>query len=285
MFKSEYSRAIDFKALGLKGSAKLLLNPSDEGFSKEFYLYGFREPLNTYAIYETVRKEKSTVLDIGSNLGYFSLVELQAGAKHVISVEPVPSTFNLLSKTLKDIKNVTLLNMAISDKHETLKLYIPNEINVTSSSKSLLLNSGRKVAEEILAKAIPISTIAQQYPVSTVRMDVEGHEYRILKDNIPEQIETICIELHVIPPYTKTHATKLLQHLNSQGFQASYAVREMGHGFYPLVKHLGLKMAYRLLRSLKGKALKGPDIQRNLDLIKLADEIGEIDLLHLILQR
>ena len=64
------------------------------------------------------------VLDIGGNLGYFSIIELQAGAKKVISVEPVPSTFRLLSKTLEGYKEAKPLNIAISDSKESLKLYV-----------------------------------------------------------------------------------------------------------------------------------------------------------------
>ena len=74
-------RDINFKALNLDASAKLLLNPLDEGFSKEFYLYGFREPLNTFAIFNNVTKSQPIVLDVGGNLGYFPLVELAAGAR------------------------------------------------------------------------------------------------------------------------------------------------------------------------------------------------------------
>ena len=93
-------RDINFKALNLNCSARLLLNPLDVGFSREFNAYGFREPLNTFAFFCQVAKKKPVVLDVGGNLGYFALVELQAGAKKVVVVEPVPSTFSFLAKTL-----------------------------------------------------------------------------------------------------------------------------------------------------------------------------------------
>lgn len=278
-------REIDYKALNLPGYGKLLLNPSDTGFSKEFYAYGFREPLNTFAIYKIVEKENPTILDIGSNLGYFCLVELQAGAKHVIAVEPVPLTFKFLSETLRDFKNVTPLNMAISDKRKTLKLYISNEYNVTSSSIPLITNSGRKVIGEISVEAMSISTMAKRYPISMLRMDVEGQEYSILAGNIPDQIKIICIELHVIHPYTKTHATKLLQHLNKQGFQAKIVIRDFGYGFFPIIKRLGLKRAYKLMNTLKEKPLKAPLVKQDVDLVQLIDETLEHEVFHLILQR
>jgi hypothetical protein len=55
---------INFKALGIDANAQLLLNPFDDGFSKDFYVYGFWEPLNTIAIFDYVSKTKPVVLDI-----------------------------------------------------------------------------------------------------------------------------------------------------------------------------------------------------------------------------
>jgi FkbM family methyltransferase len=285
LFRSPTWKDINFKALCLNGNAKLLLNPADEGFSKEFYLSGFREPLNTFAIFKNVEKKNPVILDVGSNLGYFPLVELQAGAKHVIAVEPVPSTFALLSRTLKGFKNATLLNMALSDAQETLKLYVSNNRNVTSSSEHLLSYCGHKISEEIYVEATSLPAIADQYPISAVRMDVEGHEYRILGGNIPNQIETICIELHTIPPYRKIHTAKLLRHLNRQGFQAAVVITEMGYGYYSIVKYLGLKTTYKLVRASKGGGSRIPNIELHLSLIDLLKRIPEKGQIHLILER
>ena len=276
---------IDFEALNLLGQGKLLLNNLDMGFSKEFNAYGFREPLNTYAIYKTVEKEKPTVLDIGSNLGYFCLVELQAGAKHVVAIEPVPLTFSLLSKTLCCFKNVTPVNMAISDRQETLKLYLSDMYNVTSSSIALLKNSGHKVIGETSVEATSISEMTKRYPISMLRMDVEGQEYRILANIIPDPIKIICIELHVIHPYKKTHVTKLLQNLSEQGFEVKVMIKDFPHGFFPIIKRLGLERLYKLVNTLNQKPLKPPFVKQNVDLKQLIDEIPEEWVFHLILQR
>jgi len=284
-FKGEVWKTLNFKALGLNAEAKLLLNPKDEGFSKQFYLYGFREPLNTFVMFKTIAKKKPTVLDIGSNLGYFALIELQAGAKQVIAVEPVPLTFSLLSRTLEDYRNTTLLNIAVSNKHENLKLYVANEFNVTSSQATFLKNSGHKVFKEINAPAVPISTLAEEYPITMVRMDVEGHEYCLLGGDIPNQIETICLELHMLPPFGRRQVTKLFENLDRQGFKAARVIYEMPYGFYPLINHLGLEMTYKLANILKEENMSGVNIRQNIDLMNLADEIEEGGILHLILQK
>lgn len=284
-FEGEMWKNLNFSALSLEANAKLCLNPVDEGFSKEFYLYGFREPLNTFAMFKTIQKTKPTVLDIGSNLGYFALIELQAGAKHVIAIEPVPLTFSYLSKTLDEYPNVTLLNVAVSDKKETMKLYVANEFNVTSSQIDLVRSSGHDIFKEINVQAVPISSLAEKYPVNMIRMDVEGHEYCLLGSDIPDQIETICLELHLIPPYTKDDVIKLFENLDRQGFKVAVVINEMPYGLYPLVNHLGLKMTYKLVNSLKEENLSGINLRLNMDLMTLADEIKGLGILHLILQK
>jgi FkbM family methyltransferase len=278
-------KKINFKALNLDGSAELLLNPVDAGFSKEFFIYGFREPLNTAALFSCVARLKPTVLDVGSNLGYFPLIELEAGAKEVVAVEPVPSTFALLSRTLQRVKRVELLNIAISDREERLKLYVAAERNGTSSSRPFVGNSRRVIVEEINVKAETLQQMADQYPIDMVRMDVEGHEYRILGRKIPDQIDCISMELHVIPPYSKDQAVGLLRNLSEQNFQASVAINGMSFGYYFLVQHAGLELAYKLVTMINAQAPSCPQIHTDLSFNELVSWLPEPCVVYLFMQR
>jgi FkbM family methyltransferase len=279
-------REINFRALNLHRSAKLLLNPSDLGFSREFNAYGFREPLNTFAFFCQVAKKKPVVLDVGGNLGYFPLVELQAGAKKVVAVEPVPSTFKLLAKTLEGYKEkAEVLNLAISDSDEPLKLYVGTKHNVTSSFKQVLVGTGHKLAYEINAETNTLQSMAETYQVDMVRMDVEGHEYRILSERVPDQIDSLCIELHVLPPFSKIQAIRLLQSLKSQNFHAHVAINEMSYEYYELIQMLGLKNAYKWSTTFGSTSIIRPSIQVEPsfdDVVKMIPERGQI---HLLLER
>ncbi len=284
-FEEPTWREINFKALELSASARLLLNPSDVGFSREFNVYGFREPLNTFSLFGYIAKEKPAILDIGGNLGYFPLIELEAGARKVVVVEPVPATFSLLSKTLAGFRQAELLDVAISDHDGLLKLYVANERNVTSASKLLVTNTGHTISEELNVKACTLAEMTDEYPVSMIRMDVEGHEYAILAGEVPEQINAINIELHVLPPYDKRQALRLLQNLRHQGFRVSVAVNEMGYGYYHLVQLVGLKEAYRLASSTLTQARSCPRIRRNPSITELVDRVPDRGQIHLLLQR
>ncbi len=276
---------INFQALQLRASGRLLLNPVDVGFSREFNVYGFREPLNTFVLFSYIAKEKPTILDIGGNLGYFPLIELEAGARKVVVVEPVPATFSLLSKTLADFDHAELLDIAISDHEGLLKLYTSTERNVTSSSRELITGTGHDVSGEFNVKACTLAEMAEEYRVNMIRMDVEGHEYAILARDIPKQINAINMELHVLPHYEKKQALGLLQNLRSQGFRVSVAVNEMGYGYYRIVHLLGLKNAYKLATSTLTQARSCPSVLLNPSVSELVDRVPEKGQIHLILER
>lgn len=280
-------REINFKALDIKGSARLLLNPSDTGFSREFNLYGFREPLNSHAIFKSVARTKPAVLDIGGNLGYFALLEREAGAKKVIVLEPVPSTFSFLSKTLEGQDQFEVMNAAISDGADFLNLFSTDQRNVTSFSKEILTTHGHTVSEEIRAKAVSLDQAADKYPISMIRMDIEGYEYRVLGKRLPDKIETICMELHIIPPGTpnKDGAIDFLKKLGEQNFKVSVAINEMIYAYYPIIQHLGLKTAYKLVTTVNGLSCYCPQIQVNPSLKELSGMIPEKGQIHLIMQR
>ena len=102
----------------------------------------------------------------------------------------------------------------------------------------------------VLTRAVPVSAIAEDYPVSMIRIDVEGYEYKILGGRIPSQIETICMELH--KPYGIPRAVRFLNHLRDEGLEDVISINGMMKGYYPMIKHIGLNRTYKITRALKG---------------------------------
>ena len=66
-------------------------------------------------------KKDLVILDIGANVGLFTLYA-QDSASKVISVEPTPSHQNLFEKICGKYENVELVKAALSDKNEDCKL-------------------------------------------------------------------------------------------------------------------------------------------------------------------
>ena len=78
-----------------------------------------------------------TVIDIGANIGYFTLLfaKLVGDKGKVISFEPEPCNFLFLEKNIasNNFIRVNAQNLALSDKTATMDLYV-GEISQTTSS-------------------------------------------------------------------------------------------------------------------------------------------------------
>jgi len=85
--------------------------------------------LETEFIKNNIKKE-DIVIDIGANIGYFTLLlSKQVGDKgKVFSFEVETENFKLLEKNVKEnhIRNVMLENVAVSEKEGKIKLYLSN---------------------------------------------------------------------------------------------------------------------------------------------------------------
>ena len=73
-------------------------------------------------------KEGNNVIDIGANIGYFTLLfaKLVGPNGKVFAFEPDPTNFSILKKNIEEnnYDNVILSQKAISDKTETTKLFL-----------------------------------------------------------------------------------------------------------------------------------------------------------------
>jgi FkbM family methyltransferase len=83
------------------GRSKMLLSTRDLGFSCHVMLDGYWEIWPTLFFARTVTPGM-TVMDVGANLGYYTLLlgDAVGSSGHVIAIEPVPLTNELLKKTI-----------------------------------------------------------------------------------------------------------------------------------------------------------------------------------------
>ena len=104
---------------------KIRILPYDRGISRELKIFKVHEPLTTKTlIKELIRlkklSRKVTVLDIGSNIGYYTILEARILGENgtVICIEPVRRNFQALLKNieLNNVDNTETINVALSDK-------------------------------------------------------------------------------------------------------------------------------------------------------------------------
>jgi len=126
-------------------------------------------------------KEGDVVLDIGSHIGYFTLIfaKLVSKTGKVFAFEPAPSSFLLLKKNIEinGYKNVVLVNKAVSNRNGKLRLFL-NEKN-KSDNRIYNSNNGWKSIE---IESIKLDDYFKDYKrkIDLIKIDVQGAEWRVV---------------------------------------------------------------------------------------------------------
>ena len=205
---------------------KMLLDLEDRGISRTLLLFGERE-LEHKRMLEQVLKPGMTVLDIGTNIGYYALMELgMIGVSGtLIAVEPSPSNVELLKRNLmlNGYKNIEVHLAAISDCSGDRLFFLSEMSNLNTfhdTGTGSLHLSGKTVN-------VPTFTVAQIMDgrsLDLIRMDVEGHEVEVINGMLPaiergEMAPMIIFETH-LSRYGPEHDMETpLRRLFAQGYR------------------------------------------------------------------
>ena len=138
--------------------------------------FGKYEP-ETVAIFRSCLKEGMAVIDIGANLGYFTVIAASRVGPlgKVFAYEPDPRNFSLLERNIaaNGFRNVTAILMALSDCTGTRELFFGD--NQTSLSFSDKRGAGR--SESVVTNTLDNSLRDLGYPkIDIIKMDIEGAE-------------------------------------------------------------------------------------------------------------
>lgn len=163
---------------------KMKIMPNDKGISSELMIYGNHEPLTTQIISDEL-KEGMTCLDIGSNIGYYALLESKKIGKSgvVWSIEPSPENFSILTDNIKllDNNNVKAFNFAIGDKNAEIEFIISKKSNWSKvKEESDLVEEEDKIIKVPLKTLDSFALENDLKKIDLVRMDVEGYENKII---------------------------------------------------------------------------------------------------------
>ncbi len=152
---------------------KMFLDPLDTlGLSlKEVY-----EPFETEIVKEKIKKG-DVVLDIGANIGYYTLIFARIVGENgkVFAFEPDPTNFSLLKKNVEinGYKNVELMQKAVSNKTEKIKLYLSRD---NSGDHRIYDSSDGRQSIEI--ESIRLDDYFKDYngAINFIKMDIQGAE-------------------------------------------------------------------------------------------------------------
>jgi len=154
----------------------IYLDPRD---ALKLSLRGTYEPLLTEYFRDHVRPGE-VVVDIGANLGYFSLLfsQLVGDRGQVHCIEPDPDNFALLLKNLSanNCRNATAIQAAAADRTGSIRLYLCNDMGDHRTYDS---GDGRRSIE---VPATRVDDVLERHPtVDWIKLDAQGAEPAILE--------------------------------------------------------------------------------------------------------
>ena len=127
-------------------------------------------------------QEGDWVLDIGANIGHYTakLAELVGSTGRVIAFEPVPDTFELLAANMSSAgyKNVTLLNVAVSDRTQILGIDMPKfDTGLDNYYRAHLTQD----SASLNVLCLSVADLKLRDCIKLVKIDAEGHDLTVLK--------------------------------------------------------------------------------------------------------
>lgn len=129
-------------------------------------------------------KEDSTFIDLGANIGLYTLYASRLVGKkgHVISFEPFKENYKTLIKniSLNECSNILAENLAISKKNEIINLYWNVEdrnLGMVSTTYNI------KNSKSEIANAVSLDYYFKKNNIGRIdfiKIDIEGFEYQAL---------------------------------------------------------------------------------------------------------
>jgi FkbM family methyltransferase len=160
---------------------KLYQNPCDEGMNFSLLNNKYTDKEFGEIAYVKQTKEDSTVIDLGANIVFFTLLYAkQVGNKgKVYSFEPGPQSFSLLTKNvaINCFKNVVLINKAVAESNLKQLLYLCR----TGESDNRLFNTEGEIRDSIEIDVVSLDQYLGDIKVDFIKMDIQGSEYLALK--------------------------------------------------------------------------------------------------------
>jgi FkbM family methyltransferase len=202
--------------------------PKDPGISRELALHKVHEPLATRLLLETL-KPGMNVVDIGSNIGYYALLEARLIGPQglVIAIEPMKENARQLIRNIQTngYRNILVHEFAIANRNGTADMHVSEKSNWHCLSA---------VPGPAKKRQVPISTLDKLLAslrlnrVDLMRMDLEGYEVEVLEGMqwaLQMYSPRLLVELH--PHIIGTQPiVKYLRSLENLGYGVEWLIEQ-----------------------------------------------------------
>ena len=221
----------------MRGAALKIIGKSSKkyGYSYHEYLWSITRFLNlpdhlSFKIEETlfqnpnlhepevsqllIKTKGELFVDVGANLGRYTIM-LSPNYKRVIAIEPEPNNMQYLKRSIQQagLKNIRLIQKAISDRNGPINLYLARH------------SGGHTIKTEYYSDFIKVqattlnSLLKNENNIDLIKVDVEGAEWQVLKGSqmIMPKIKSWMIELH-----DNNRKKELEEYLSHEGYSTRW---------------------------------------------------------------
>lgn len=173
---------------------------------------------DTTKIFKEKIKKGMTILDVGANMGYFTLLgaKLTGSKGKVYAFEPTSGGIKRLKKnvSLNNFNNIKIENIGLSDENKKI------EAKIRHSWKRKELKESKR--EVVLLKRLDDYVKQNKVEkIDFVKIDVDGYEYKVLKGAIEvlkKDKPIICMEIG---------NSKVHHNLEDYGIDKGYSLQEI----------------------------------------------------------
>ncbi|MBR9974803.1 MAG: FkbM family methyltransferase [Bacteroidetes bacterium] len=134
-----------------------------------------------YHLLEQFTAEGDWVIDVGANVGYYTkkFSDIVGPRGRVIAIEPVPDTFAFLASNvlLFRHRNITLINVAVSDSAAIARMNVP----VDAAGLKDYFGAAITDAESgFSVQTLALDTLDLPQRIAVLKIDTEGHDDAVL---------------------------------------------------------------------------------------------------------
>ncbi|MGY5131135.1 FkbM family methyltransferase [Streptomyces nigrescens] len=210
------------------------------------YLFGLWEPHMTHWLQRRLRPG-DTYIDVGANVGYFSLLASQLVGEEgrVVAIEASP-TFHarvLQHAEINGCSNLRTVNAAVADERKTVTLILASSSNMGAAS---IVPYGGPAESTLDVEAYPLPQVLDADDIAgarVIKIDVEGAEGAVIRGLAPvlDKLRPDAeITVEVTPERMEAlgdSADDLLAIMREHGFHVYRLANSYAPGSYPAALH------------------------------------------------
>lgn len=162
----------------------MILDPEDKIISRTIAVSGWWEPSETKFLKKIV-KEGMTAVDIGANIGYFTILlsKLVGPNGRVISFEPNPNSFSILKRNIMENKldNVLPVQKAVTNYEGKTKLYVSTDNHGDNRIFGFQIEETDENRHEIIVDTTFLDRELLNEKIDVMKIDAQGSELHIME--------------------------------------------------------------------------------------------------------